>query len=1331
MLMRCLFLILWLQICWLLPISCTYCTTSLIEVSDEKSSLYSDIISSDDVTAFVMDKNKEVWIGTSYGLNLYDGYRYHQFFHNDKDSLSISDNDIKCLFRDSHDSIWIGTNNGLAKYMGLDRFCPVKHAVKDIYHVENIVETSDGRILVKVGNELCELIDGILVPKLRNLERYFSLETDNDKGFWVLTPMDFFYYDDNYMVKKHITADYWANLVVSMKEDEHTIWVMQSRRISCIDMDTKERIYCAENNLSILPSILFPMQDGILMKSDRDGLFHFNLKTKQLERIDDINMRQPNMISCFYKDTDNNLWIGYHNGGFSFINKSNMTINTINHTALYRGTLDEYVTALASDEEGLIWGGTNSNLFCYNKHLDKIFQFRQEDVFIGDYFYRQTLRKLIPVSNQLWILTNARISLAEYKNERVQVKHSFRTWCLLGDCIVDTDRCYVTADKKFLFTMDKNGVIDSIAVDHPLYNSKGRLLKLHNGNILLITQGLNFMSVDSHTNEIHLLEVNDLSYAGNVLPTCVWEDHSGNIWIGSNGHGLFHLDLEKKEVQSVPSLPALQIMSILEDRDGVLWMGTRKGVMSYSPASHLSYLYAIQVNSGRFLSFNQQCICALGEKIILGGGNGCVAISPSVMRQNATSHLEIRRVFVSKREGKRIALDKENTGRYTFRYNENDLEINFGGVNFGDASYYIYEYKMEGFDRNWISANASHEAFYSNLPTGSYRFKVRAMQSYGSNVMDEKEIAITVLRAPWLSILAWILYGCIFIGLIAYINHLYLYIRSNRMMLQLANVEKERERRTNQMNMSFFANVSHEFRNPLTMIAGPVITLYNDASLPKSVHRRLAMVWKSVSFMLKLIDQMLDFNQLENDVLRLKVGQFDVVYEINLWADVFEESTRERGIALERKGLDKPCYTWLDRDKVDKILGNLFTNALKHTPDKGGVIRITFSVLSAQQVEEDFGCADNAEADYLCIGVFNNGKPIPDEKLSEVFKRYYQIKELNENHRYGWGTGIGLYYVQRLVQLHHGSIKVENLPDGGVEFRFVLPLGETAYRENEHISNEQDASMLDIPLLKDESVLADLQKQNEENRMAQKPKVLIVDDDTRLACYLRLLFCNDYQVVNKYSAESALQEMEQIAPDIILSDVVMGEMSGYDFCRTMKDDVAYSHIPFVLITAKSQINEQIEGLELGANAYVTKPFDPDYLKTLVRSQLKNTENIRKQLNENVQVNPVEGELSLQDRIFMNELYQLMEKHLADLDLNLNTICEELRISRSKLNYKIKGLTGETPNNFFKNYKLNRAARLLREGKNNVSEVAMLTGFSTVSYFSVCFKKQFGVNPSDY
>ena len=576
-------------------------------------------------------------------------------------------------------------------------------------------------------------------------------------------------------------------------------------------------------------------------------------------------------------------------------------------------------------------------------------------------------------------------------------------------------------------------------------------------------------------------------------------------------------------------------------------------------------------------------------------------------------------------------------------------------------------------------------------------------------------------------------------------NRLYLKARANHLRLLEEQRETEREKRAKEMNMKFFANISHEFRNPLTIIAGPLMMLNADKALPDSVHRILNHVCISVNRMLRLIDQMLDFNQLETDELRLRVVEVDAAKELRQQVASFEESARVKGIKLELVIKQGNYLMWLDGDKVEKIMGNLFTNALKHT-SPGGVIRISAHV----------------DDDVLEVSVFNSGKLMAEDRMQDVFKRYYQLADSQDSDLYGWGTGIGLYYVKRLVELHHGSVRVKNIKvvsetsaeaslRNGVEFSFALPADKSIYNKVEIA--DRGKRVMQIPLEVTSEEERALEVKSEEGRvknsLAEKddstrntspsgknlPRILIVDDDVDVAQYLHHIFASAYEVVNRYSAEEALADLEEVKPDLILSDVIMGQMSGFEFCKFLKSNLSFSHIPVILITAMSTMSELIDGLQLGAVAYVTKPFDPVYLKALVKSQLHNMQMLRQRLSESTETASLSAKvadtLSLQDQKFMDELYRWMEKRSAEQDLNVATVCRDMLISPAKFNYKIKELTGETPGIFFRKYKLNKAAAWLREGKYSISEIAVLTGFSTAAHFSVAFKKQFGVSPSEY
>ena len=840
---------------------------------------------------------------------------------------------------------------------------------------------------------------------------------------------------------------------------------------------------------------------------------------------------------------------------------------------------------------------------------------------------------------------------------------------------------------------------------------------------------------------------------GSLDPAFAKQDYYGNIWLGTKRDGLYFTDIKRQHMRRVNILNDVHIQALVEDTKRNIWVTTIRDVffVNFESKRFLmnSLLSASQDQDDWQYFSNSACISPSGD-VVLGSSDGCKFMPPEAMQTNflrtqagihASEMLAIYGVEVEKNNGEVFAVTDEvaHLHSYTFAHDENNLKFNFYYPNFSRRSALLCQYKLEGYDRDWQVPTYGREAHYAHLPAGTYTFRLRLISSLDKPALAERKVEITVMHAPWWSSAAWLLYFSIVLGILFYLNTFYLRARTNHLLLLQEQRELEREKQAKEMNMRFFANIAHEFRNPLTIIAGPLMSLNADKALPDSVHRILTHVCMSVNRMLRLIDQMLDFNQLETDELRLRVSEVDAAEELRQQVASFKESAKVKGIRLELAVKNCNYHVWLDCDKLEKIMSNLFTNALKYTAP-GGIIRIQAS----------------ADEERLKVSVFNSGQLMDEDKIQNVFKRYYQLSDSQNSRQYGWGTGIGLYYVKRLVELHHGEIYVKNIAAvsetsseaslrNGVEFSFSLPTDKSIYNKVEIVAQEKRVMQIPLEVKSEEGRTLEMKSEEErvKNSLAGNasapsknlPRILIVDDDVDVAAYLHQLFASDYEVVNRYSAEGALADLEEVKPDIILSDIIMGEMSGFEFCKTLKGNLSFSHIPVILITAMASMHNQIDGLKLGAVAYITKPFDPAYLKALVKSQLQNIQMLRQRLNESTETGSLSAKvadtLSLQDQKFMDELYGWMEKRSAEQDLNVATVCRDMLISPAKFNYKIKELTGETPGIFFRKYKLNKAAAWLREGKYSISEIAVLTGFSTAAHFSVAFKKQFGVSPSEY
>ena len=553
-------------------------------------------------------------------------------------------------------------------------------------------------------------------------------------------------------------------------------------------------------------------------------------------------------------------------------------------------------------------------------------------------------------------------------------------------------------------------------------------------------------------------------------------------------------------------------------------------------------------------------------------------------------------------------------------------------------------------------------------------------------------------------------------------------MNKDKIDMRKAEQEKEQERKVNQMNMSFFANISHEFRTPLTMISGPVAQLASASEMTADNRKLLDIVQRNIHRMLRLVNQLLDFNKLENDTLRLKVREIDIISQLNNLADLFKVNAEEKGVIFNTFGLEESYTIWADDDKIDKMCFNLLSNAMKFT-SRGGKVELILDVITREDALGIFNLKDtDTDTRWLKIQVKDSGPGLPEDQLERIFERYYQLENQTRG-SYNWGTGIGLYFARTLAAMHHGYLKAGNRTTGrGAVFTLLLPVSESSYSETEKVNlgGAEEPLRYKTDFVKLNGA-ADAHIADEDRKL-----ILVVDDDTDIVHYLKEMLSSQYNVITSFDADTAYVLMKEKAPDVVISDVVMPDKTGYDLCKKIKENIQLSHIPVVLLTAMATVDDQVRGLDSGADAYVTKPFEPQYILALIASLLKNREKARTMLIESTEVQELEENvLSPQDNAFMTELYQLMENELSNSELDVSRMTELLHISRTKFYYKVKGLTGENPSVFFKRYKLNRAAQLIQERKYNVSEIADMTGFSTLSHFSTSFKKQFGVSPSEY
>lgn len=1320
--------------------------------------LITNNISNQQVNAFAEDAQGHIWIGTFRGLNKYNVHEFHQYFCTD-DSLDLPDNQIKDMLRDSKGRLWISTVNGVCRYTDKDNF---KHIPSDMTNKNGIqlLEGTDGRIFLNytshlsVYNPTTEEMNCVipqLDPQGTMIVKCFI---DAEAQLWVVTPRTLRCYDYYSMQLKDSVAINKNSRYFYLHKDGK-IWLTGSRTLLLFDTHTHQFTdlppALAQHSVLREAEITYIHPYGnnsLLLNTSRHGMFCYNYANNTIahQGDEDFPFEVPEFqISCMFTDSQNNLWIGSTDQGYTVCYHYKERFNNDNYIRSYFN--NKSVVSASAEKNGILWITTLSDgVYRYDLNNKKVVPIDMEKIF------PESRQKAVRVNqifvdndNNLWMtVTNNKVLKCQYSNNDLHIINEYDikypmsiTQDYNGSIWIGTASPYVykIAPEEKVF---REITAFDISTGSNFTFIPG-LLAMKDGNLLVAAFDKPMQLINTQTGAVKELLLNKEDYKACIkrsviIPTALYEDMQGDIWIGTVSNGLLRYSPSNGKIQPMPGTACTDISGIEEDTQGNLWVSTLYGLSRYDRTTNrfTNYYEADGIGGNQFYD---RASCRLSDgTLVFGGTHGLTLFNPIdvQIRRNIPllfENLKVHNKLIHPGNEECINKHLSYNPDIKLNYNQNGFSISFVALDYSEHERVHYYYMLEGFDRYWIDANNNREAYYANLPAGCYTFKVRIMDNDRNIVEAENSITVTVEPAPWRTWWAYTLYLLLAAGVVFLFLRALHRIRLEKEQARRAEQEKEQEQRVNKMNMSFFANVSHEFRTPLTMISGPVAQLCESPEIDGNNKKLLHIVQQSVNRMLRLVNQLMDFNKLENDTLKLKVKRTDVVTELKRIMEIFNVNAQSKDISLITTGIEDSFLMWLDADKIDKITTNLLSNALKFT-SRGGKIEVNFDVITGEEARQAFRIPqEQTFAQYIKLEVADTGIGIPEEQTERIFERYYQLNNQSVG-SYNWGTGIGLYYARSLARLHHGLLKAGNRTDGqGAVFTLILPTSDEAYSPEER-DNEQQEQGKAYPLQTEPTTDASTHDEEEEDDNLKK--ILVVDDDTEVAHYLKVLLSPTYRVICRFNAEDAFKAVSEEAPDLVLSDVVMPGTDGYTLCRKIKEDLQLCHTPVILVTAKANMEDQVEGLNTGADAYVTKPFDPTYLQALIQSQLKNREKVRALLGRNTQTDAIADDvLSPQDNAFMTELYSLMENELSNPELDISHMTELLKISRTKFYYKVKGLTGENPSSFFKTYKLNRAAELIKEGKYSISEIADMTGFSTHSYFSKAFKKQFGIAPSEY
>ena len=1299
-------------------------------------------ISNLDVTAFAEDRFGHIWIGTLSGLNKYDSHEFTQYFW-DSSEESVSSSHISSLFTDSEGRLWVGTVDGVSIFTEQGKFVrvPIQHGNKFMTH---IFEGPSGSLIFANTSAISEYDSetGTILLRVDGLSGIDLAFYDTDGFLWSVTDESLSRYDRDFREVESVPIGAQVNSA-TYSEDCSEVWISTDKglliydtrghRVVSVPAVISSDKYLSGGDIKLLR---FINERQVVFSTYHNGICLYDKADGSLIRQGDWNFpfEAPDFpVSVIYTDSQGNIWFGSSEQGFKVCSgRKDMFSKRSSLRSFFQG---RSVISISNENDRRVWICTSaSDIYVYDIESEDISKVQLPAEL------RTDVGKPINCSSVM-ADRDGYVWLAFKENDKVvKCRNSRERLAVLGELEVkspnvlyhdDAGRIWIGTGGTEILCCDSASCKVSETLnffnDSRYYCFTTVFAPYLDGKILAGAFFRSLRTIDTETFRSDTLAISESSYWESITHSVIYPTDAvtypdGTIYVGTLMNGLYKYKDGMPRLESVPGLPASDVCAIEKDLRGNIWVSTLDGLCNIYNGSGESVTYHDSDGTGGN-QFNIQSSCILPDGLILfGGTHGITVVDPNfypemiklpVVFENLTVHNEL----VYPGEDSPIESLLPYGPDITIKHNDNGFRISFAALNYNQRNRPRYSYILEGFNNYWVDGGRVNSAYFANLPAGKYRFRVKLNNSGSSFIDAENSILINVKPAPFASVPAIILYSLLLLSLSVFIAVSRRRLYMENMAKKAAQEEIARVQSINKQKSDFFAGVAHEFRSPLTMIAGPVATLSEKETVSGEDRRLLNLIKRNVNWMLRLVEQIMDFDRVE--AIALKTGPVDLCHIIGETCNLFKSNARIKNIALKTSLMEDRMYVWADQDKVFKILVNLLSNSMKFTPS-GGQIDISARICSGSEIAPEARRRLRPAGNFVELSVLDTGvglKGVDTEKLFEKFSRLDNQTEDSMN----MGSGIGLYFSMQLAKAHYGTIVAKDREDvPGSVFTLYFPSDESAYTEDEKTEAPSEIKPMAV------------QEYQDPSEDSGKPVIVIVDDDAEIVEYMRLILSGRYDIKAFFDAKSALDGLDTIPADIIISDIMMPGESGLSLCRKLKSSLQYSHIPVMLLTAKTSVEDQVYGLDAGADAYVAKPFDPKYLVALVNSLLENRQRMRSVLNKSVNTSDLPGQsLSVKDNNFMRDVNEIMESELSNPDLDIARMAEKLRISRTKLYYKLKGLTGENPGSFFRNYKLNVAARLLLEGKHNISEIAEMTGWGSVSQFSRAFKAHFGQSPSDY
>jgi len=1268
-----------------------------------------------EIIEIYQDERGFMWLGTTDGLARYDGYST-QIFRSDFSHPDLLFSNYILSISENENYICIGTSNGLNLLnKNTCQIIPFPDERMCGPEIRCILRDEDNSLWITTYGKLYRCDSSLSLSEPYNLGKTFnSVYKDRNGDVWVLTWAGglYKYLKETDAFKEYPPVGVYNNPFCMLQDREGHYWLatwgdgLYLFNPEAEGEEMYHRLEMMNSKLKTPENTFFSLvQDdvyGYVWALGYNEMYALELSADEEVRQVDISavIDKNKMFSRLHKDSDGNIWLGSYDVG---------------HSLFFEETdIRNYELPSIKDDIGF-----DSNILCLYKDSDEYFWLNQE---------RYGLCLLNAKTGTLtYGINNDKLHPVDMKNiigssEKGCVWASVKYIPLVLKMKKSGDNALVQEEIALDKIIPNAGLIDYMLEDKVgnlwIRTSTHLFIKPVQGATILIDTGVSYMAnftldkdgfvwVAGYDGNIHRLRYDDGIKTDRILKltgldakdriACVYADADNNLWCATSQGRLLVFDKGMEPFEDKTQACGMNgesILNILGNQD-CLWLVTNQSITQHNLHTENNVKYFTADEDISVSAFRSRAACLEGNSVYIGGHGGFVSIGPDKGKKKHQQiyPVQITDIKVNSRSlffGADSCGYKNSVRQCTFEPGDENIEILFSSLKYAGNKKIKYAYQLKGVDKDWVYIDeGKRSAFYNKLGKGEYTFQVKSTDEKGNWGETVTSLTIVKLPAYYETWYAYLIYIVVSAGI------LYLMLRSYMNRMKLKNSLKLNEE-LSQTKLRYFTNISHELLTPLTIIscATDELEMKNEGT-----GKQVQTLRSNVNRLKKLLLQVLDFRKIENGKMALRVSKGNISEFItHIGLTNFQSLAQSKNIDFTLEVDDKNLWGYIDFDKIDQVLFNLLSNAIKYTPEQK---RIT--LWAGTEEEEGHLC--------LCIKVMDEGVGIPAKELENIFTRFY-----NNRQHAGESNGIGLSLTKELITLHHGTIRVESKVNKGSCFIVTVPIDKEAYSAGELMYEEQ-------PVI--------VEEESQPEADDEKLCMLIVDDNPELLELMKNIFVGKYRVLTAQNGKEALEMLKDNAVNIIICDMMMPEMDGLTCCRILKEDINTSHIPVIMLTAKNTAEDRVAAYDAGANAFIAKPFDLKVLHARITNLIYSSELRQKEFRMSKEINLSKLEVQSNDEIFLESAVKCIEHHLDNSEFDVNAFADELSVSKSTLNRKIKAMTGLTALDFIKNIRLKYACGLLKKKGMNISEVAYLVGFNNPKYFTKCFKEEFGMTPTEY